>query len=88
MPIVESYAKLREMTDEQLIELYNRNALSSDMGVAFFREEIQRREDERKYKQMCNISRWMLLLTIAITVLTVVNVGLVAVTMCASIGLP
>ena len=81
MAIIETYKKLREMSIDDLVKLYDRTAISSDVGVAFIREEIARREAEKQTREIMRATKTMRTLTWVITGLTAVNVVLVALTL-------
>ena len=74
MPNFNSYAKLRALTTEQLVELYDHRAQHADVGVAFVREEIARREAKKQTAAIAHMTRTMRNLTWVITALTAVNV--------------
>lgn len=79
MPNFNSYAKLRALTLEQLVELYDSRAQHADVGIAFVREEISRRETERQTAAITQMTKTMRDLTWIITALTAVNVVVAAV---------
>lgn len=72
--MADSYEQLQLMTKEQLISLYNRKAPSVQIGLTNVREEIARREADEQNERMLAFTRQMRNMTIAITVLTVINV--------------
>jgi hypothetical protein len=63
-----TYKELRELSVGELEAIYDRTAPDVSVGLSFTREELARRESERKENRM-------LLLTWAIVVLTAVNVA-------------
>jgi len=67
MASVGTYDELRNKSDEELIQLFDATTQKTEVGLSFLRDELARRDSERLTRQM----RWM---TIAITVLTAVNV--------------
>ena len=79
MPIIDSFKKLRELTDDELVELYDDTAKHTDFGLAFLRDELQHRENERQYDQMLAASNQMRFLTWFMAGLTLVNLVFVAI---------
>jgi hypothetical protein len=79
VPTFNSYAKLRGLSTEQLVELYDQRAQHADVGVAFVREEIARREAEKQTAAIAEMTATMRNLTWVITALTAVNVIVAAV---------
>jgi hypothetical protein len=69
--IPSTFGELRNMSDAELRAAYDQRAPHVQAGVDFILTELNRRTAERA-------QRWMIGLTIAIAVLTLVNVGLVA----------
>ena len=69
-----SYAKLRELSTEKLIELYDKTAQSSVVGLDFLRNEIAIREAAAQTMRIVKMTNQMRDLTIAIAVLTVINI--------------
>ncbi|TSA56838.1 MAG: hypothetical protein D4R45_00230 [Planctomycetaceae bacterium] len=59
--------ELRETSDEQLIIDHDKKADSTDPGVNYYLDELQRRQQNRQTKIM-------LWLTVVITILTAANV--------------
>lgn len=73
MGLIPKYGELKELTDEELITAYDDEAECTAVGTGFYLDELARRTQERLARQMRNM-------TIVITVLTFLNVILVAVT--------
>ena len=71
---IESYEKLRSMSEEDLIEMYDRVAPATVLPVTFLRDELARREMEKQQENMLALTKQMRNLTIVIAVLTVINV--------------
>jgi len=75
-----TYAQLRRLSDADLIHLYEELANSTQLqGLGFVREELTRREAERQQEEMLRMTKQMRNMTIAITLLTVVNVIVVVI---------
>jgi hypothetical protein len=73
--MAEDIDKLQSLTRKELVESYNRVAPSTNVGLDFLREEIWRRDVDEQTKRMLAFTRHMRNMTIAITVLTVINVA-------------
>jgi hypothetical protein len=74
MAKVGTYEQLRNKSDEELILLFDAITKNTEVGLGFLRDELARRESERQYERMLNLTRQMRWMTIFITVLTAVNV--------------
>ena len=81
MAIISTYKELREMPIDDLVKLYDRTAPSSDVGVAFIREEIARRDAEEQTREITKATKTMKKLTWVIVALTLINVVLVSLTL-------
>jgi hypothetical protein len=80
-------AKLRQMSDSELITMHDRLAPSTSTGVAYCLDELSRRDQLQQAKtmlecteqmlthtsKMLTYTRWLTWLTIAVTVATIVN---------------
>ena len=66
--------ELREMTDEQVIEEHDNLAQRTMMGLNYYLDELNRREQNRQTEAMLSYTRRMLWLTVLVAILTVVNV--------------
>ena len=73
--MAEDIEKLQSLTRKELVESYNKVAQSTQVGLDFWREEIWRRDVEEQTQRMLVLTRQMRNMTIAITVLTVINVA-------------
>ncbi len=73
-----SYREFRELTKDELVREYDRLATSTQPGLSFIREELARREFEEQNQRMLKMTHQMRVMTIVITVLTFLNVALVA----------
>ncbi len=83
MGMIPSHEELNKLSDQEIIDRYNAAAQNTGVGAGFYREEYVRRQAEKQAQQMLGINKNMHRMTIAITVLTIVNVMLVAYTIVA-----
>lgn len=74
--MAESYAKLRNMSLEKLIEEHDKAAPSQDMGVNHYLQEIARRDQDKQTKALLRYTWWIIAMTAVMTVATMVNVFL------------
>jgi hypothetical protein len=81
MGMIPKHEDLVKLTDQEIIERYNEAAKNTVVGTGFYRDEYVRRQSEKQTNKMLSINKNMQVMTIAITVLTIVNVALVAYTL-------
>ena len=70
----QSIEELRKLSDDEVIVLHDRVAQNTQVGVQFYLDEINRREQNKQTDLMVKYTEKILWLTIAIGVLTVINV--------------
>ena len=85
MPNFNSYAKLRGLSMDELVHLYDERAKTADVGVAFIREEISRREAEKQTAAISSMTMQMRNMTAWITGLTIANVVVAVITLYVTI---
>lgn len=78
MGMIPSHEELEKLSDQEIIDRYNQAAHNTVVGTGFYRDEYVRRQAEKQSERMLNISKNMQTMTVVITILTVVNVILVA----------
>jgi len=81
MGYIPKWKELENLSDEELISKYDLNAPNTVVGTGFYQEELSRRASNRQNEEMVKISRNVKNMTIAILILTIVNVVLVGVTL-------
>lgn len=77
MGMTPTFEGMREMTDGELLEVYNQQAKNTSIGLAFLRDEIQRREQNRQTRTMVTLTWSIAVMTLVVTVATLINVWLV-----------
>ena len=77
--IPKTYADLRDMSDEELIEAFDKEAENVPLRMDFLKDELLRREVTRSADVMTRLTRWITVLTVVNVVLVGVNVVLVAI---------
>lgn len=55
-----SLTQLKQLTDQQLDELYDETAKRTSVGLQFYRDEIAHRENERQTQAMLEMTEKML----------------------------
>jgi len=73
MAVIPKYAKLRTMSIEELIPLFDTEQPDARVGLGFLRDEIARRETERHLEAMSTMTHQMRNMTVLITLLTAIN---------------
>jgi signal transduction histidine kinase len=86
MGMIPSHEELDKLSDQDIIDRYNAAAHNTVVGTGFYRDEYIRRQAEKQAQQMLGINKNMQRMTIAITILTIVNVILVAYTIVAPVS--
>lgn len=71
--MAESYAELRKLDIQTLIEKYDSVAKHTVDSQVFLREEIARRDAEQQTTQMIRLNQQMRTMTLVIVALTIVN---------------
>ena len=66
--------ELREMSEEQLVQMYDKISESTIIGTDFYLQEIVRRNQNRQTETMLKYTRYILWMTVAVTLATIVNV--------------
>jgi hypothetical protein len=70
----QSIEQLRKLTDDEVIALHDTVAVHTQVGVQFYLDEVNRREQNKQTDLMVKFTKQILWLTIFIAVLTVINV--------------
>lgn len=69
-----SYKELTQLSDEELIEQYDKQANSTCVGLSYYTEEIARRRNEKSNKLMVNLTIAITVMTAVMLVSTIINV--------------
>lgn len=69
-----SYEDLRKLSKEELIREYDRVAPSTQVGLAFLRDELSRRDFEELNHEISRMTRRIQYMTAVVLLLTLVNV--------------
>lgn len=72
----ETVAELRALTEGELIERHDHHAKTTVVGTQHYWGELNRRNQERQTEVMLGFTRWITRMTMAITIATLVNVGI------------
>ena len=68
------YNELCSLSREDLVDLYDQKAQSTELSLGFVRQEIWLRDSDRLNRNIERMTRRIQYMTIAIVVLTVINV--------------
>ena len=72
-----SFAEWRQLSRDELIREYDHRAPLTEIGIAYIRDEILRRDVEEHTERMVGMTREVRTLTRWITLLTLINTGAV-----------
>ena len=67
---------LRNLTDDELVERHDIQAKSTVVGIQYYLDELNRRNQERQTESMLRFTKWITVMTVVITVATLANVVL------------
>jgi hypothetical protein len=76
--MAEKVAELRRLSNQELIDRHDQMVTHMAGGINYYLDELARREARQKTDQMLLLTRVMAALTVAITLMTLVNVIIVA----------
>lgn len=68
------YHELREVSDEELIELYDEKAKHTVVGIDYYANEIERRQTEKSNKTMVECTKAITIMTGVMLLATIANV--------------
>ena len=68
-----TYKELRNLSEEELVEQYDKMAQNTQIGLNFLVEEIARRSSEKQTNQMLAATRQIRTLTIVIAIFALIN---------------
>ena len=69
-----TYRELRELSDDQVVDMYDAEAERVGISLNFLRDELLRREQANQAATIVKLTWWITLMTVVVTVATVVNV--------------
>lgn len=72
--MVEKLAELRQMSDDEVVGLYDRQAQNTSVGLNHYRDELLRRDQEKQTEIMLTYTRQIRWMTVVVTISTVINV--------------
>jgi signal transduction histidine kinase len=80
MGMIPTHEQLGSLGDQDLVDQYNAAAQHTVVGTGFYLDELNRRPQARQSAAILELTRQVRNLTVIITLLTIINVALVAVT--------
>ena len=66
--------ELRKLTDTEIIELYDKAAAHTAVGLNYYAEELNRRSNEKTNKTMVKCTMLITIMTAVMLVATLINV--------------
>ena len=66
-------AELRKLSDDDLISRHDRLAQSTQLGLGYYLDELNRRAQDHQTDRMVSLTRWITILTVVVTVATIAN---------------
>ena len=79
--MAETIAKLRELSESELIRLHDGRAAHTQVGTAHNLAELSRRDQQQANDEMLRHTRSMTRMTIVITIATIISTILVGITL-------
>ena len=70
----ENFETLRSLSDTELIKKHDRLAASTGVGIKYYLQELARRDQDKQTRAMLSYTKWITIMTLAISVLTIINV--------------
>lgn len=74
MSIAVTLAKLRALSDDELVELHDKAAQNTTVGIQYYLDELNHRSQNEQTQVMLRYTKQMLWFTVFVALLTVVNV--------------
>jgi hypothetical protein len=65
--------ELRALPDESLIDAHDNKAKDTEAGVAYYLDELARRDQSRQTEAMLAYTRWIIVMTAVVTLATIAN---------------
>jgi signal transduction histidine kinase len=80
MGMIPTHGQLASLSDQDLVDRYDAAAQTTVVGTGFYLDELNRRAQARQSAAILDLTRQVRNLTVIITLLTIINIALVAVT--------
>lgn len=80
MGMIPTHEQLGSLSDQDLVDRYDAAAQHTVVGTGFYLDELNRRAQARQSAAILDLTRQVRNLTVIITLLTIINAALVAVT--------
>ena len=69
-----TYKKLHEMSDDEIIEEYDKQATNTNVGINYYADELNRRSMEKSNKIMVKCTIAITIMTAVMLIATIANV--------------
>ncbi len=76
--MVESLAELRALSDDEIVRRYDDQARDVGDSLSHWRDELNRRYQQRQTDSMLRFTKWITIMTVIVTFATLINVGIAA----------
>ncbi len=76
MTMAKTLSELKKLSDDEIIELHDTASTHTQVGINYFLEELRGRENAKIAIKVANLTFWIFLLTIIVTLTTLVNLYL------------
>lgn len=73
--VAETLRELRSLPDEELVRRHDELAGSTVVGTKHYLDELHRRDQMRMTHAMLTYTRWIMVMTLVMTIATLVNVA-------------
>jgi hypothetical protein len=73
--MAESIAQLRALSDSELMQKHDDLAVSTQVGINHYLQELYRRDQNRVADAMLRYTRWLTAMTAIMTAMTVINLA-------------
>jgi hypothetical protein len=80
MGMIPTHEQLGALSDQDLVDRYDAAAQTTVVGTGFYLDELNRRAEAKRSVAILDLTRQVRNLTVVITVLTLINAVLVALT--------
>ena len=65
---------LQNLTNDELVKRHDEQAKTTVVGTQYYQDELNRRSQDRQTRAMLRFTKWIMGMTAAVTVATIVNV--------------
>ena len=81
-----SWRELADLSEDRLIDLHDRTAKDTGIGLGYYRDELRYRRQARVSAEVEKFTRWIFWLTLIVTVATIINVVIATLALSGVLG--